>query len=214
MDEPLASRLRAEGIRDERVIRAMARLDRARFIPERWRGDAAADRPVPIGEGQTISQPTLVALMTELLELSGAERVLEVGTGSGYQAAVLAPLCAELYSVERLPGLAARARAILLDELGLGNVHLRCGDGTLGWAEEAPFDRIVVTAATPQVPPALAGQLAPGGLLLVPVGPAHGEQWLRLARFGWDGRWQERDLLPVRFVPLVPAEAADPSALH
>jgi protein-L-isoaspartate(D-aspartate) O-methyltransferase len=203
VDEHLAKRLRAEGIRDERVIAAMARLDRARFIPEPWRGEADGDRPVPIGEGQTTSQPSLVGLMTELLALSGGERVLEVGTGSGYQAAVIAPLCAGLWSVERLPALAERARAILLDELGLRNVHLRCGDGSQGWPEEAPFDRVVVTAAAPEVPPALLAQLAPGGRLLAPVGPAWGTQWLRLVEFGWDGRATARDLLPVRFVPLV-----------
>ena len=214
MDEALARRLRAEGIRDERVVAAMARLDRARFIPLRWRGEAAADRPVPIGEGQTTSQPTLVGLMTELLALCGDERVLEVGTGSGYQAAVLAPLCAGLWSVERLPGLAEQARALLLDDLRLGNVHLRCGDGRHGWPEEAPFDRVVVTAAAAEVPPALLAQLAPGGRLLAPVGPADGPQWLRLVEFGWDGRARARDLLPVRFVPLLEGEGAPPAAIH
>ncbi len=203
MDEALASRLRAEGIRDERVIAAMARLERARFIPRRWRAEAEADRPVPIGEGQTTSQPSLVALMTEALALGGDERVLEVGTGSGYQAAVLAPLCAELFSVERLPGLAARARALLQGELGLVNVRLRVGDGAEGWPDEAPFDRILLTAATPEVPPALCAQLAPGGRLLAPVGPPEGPQWLRLIQSGWDGRLHGKDLLPVRFVPLV-----------
>ena len=212
MDEALASRLRAEGVRDERVIEAMARLDRARFIPDRWRGEAGADRPVPIGEGQTTSQPTLVALMTERLRLAGQERVLEIGTGSGYQAAVLAALCAELWSVERLPALSERARALLLGELGLRNVHLRCGDGSLGWPEEAPFDRVVVTAAAPAVPPALLDQLAPGGRMLVPVGPAGGPQALRLVTFGWDGRLREEDLLLVRFVPLVEGAAAAPAA--
>lgn len=214
MDEALASRLRAEGVRDERVIAAMARLDRGRFIPERWRGEADADRPVPIGEGQTTSQPTLVGLMTELLRLAGQERVLEVGTGSGYQAAILAALCGELWSVERLPALAARARAILLGELGLRNVHLRCGDGSRGWPEEAPFDRVVVTAAAPAVPPALLDQLAPGGRLLVPIGPPGETQALRLVTFGWDGQLREEDLLLVRFVPLVEGEAASPGGLH
>ncbi len=203
MDEGLASRLRAAGIRDERVVAAMARLDRSRFLPEPWRASAAEDRPVPIGEGQTTSQPTLVALMTEALRLTGEERVLEIGTGSGYQAAVLAPLCAEVYSVERLPALAAGARALLLGELALGNVHLRLGDGALGWPEEAPFDRVVVTAAARSVPPALLAQLAPGGRLLAPVGPPGGPQWLRLVEFSWDGKARARDLAPVRFVPLV-----------
>lgn len=213
MDEALASRLRAEGIRDERVVGAMARLERSRFIPERWRGESDADRPVPIGEGQTISQPTLVALMTELLLLGGQERVLEVGTGSGWQAAILSPLCAEVFSVERVPALAARARALLLDELRLDNVHLRCADGCQGWPEEAPFDRVVVTAAAAEVPPALLAQLAPGGRLLAPVGPPGGPQWLRLVESGWDGRARGRDVVPVRFVPLVAGEVAPP-ALH
>jgi len=203
VDEALASLLRAGGIRDERVIAAVAGLDRARFVPAPWRGEAAADRPLPIGEGQTISQPTLVAAMTELLALGGAERVLEVGTGSGWQAAILSPLCAEVFSIERRPALAARARALLLDDLGLGNVHLRVGDGALGWPEEAPFDRILVTAAAPEVPPALLAQLAPGGRLLAPVGPPEGPQWLRLVTFDWDGRARARDVTPVRFVPLV-----------
>jgi protein-L-isoaspartate(D-aspartate) O-methyltransferase len=214
MDALLASRLRAEGIRDERVITAMARLDRARFIPEPWRAEAGADRPIPIGEGQTISQPTLVAMMTELLALAGEERVLEVGTGSGWQAAILSPLCAGVWSVERRPGLAARARALLQGELGLRNVQLRCGDGSLGWPDEAPFDRIVVTAAAPEVPPALLAQLAPGGRLLAPVGPEGGPQWLRLVEFGWDGRARARDVVPVRFVPLVAGGAAPPPVLH
>lgn len=214
MDEALASRLRAEGVRDERVIAAMAHLDRSRFIPDRWRGEAGADRPVPIGEGQTTSQPTLVGLMTELLRLGGQERVLEIGTGSGYQAAVLAALCGELWSVERLPALAERARELLLGELDLRNVHLRCGDGSLGWPEEAPFDRVVVTAAAPAVPPALLDQLAPGGRMLVPVGPPGGAQALRLVTFGWDGRLREEDLLLVRFVPLVEGAAAPPGLLH
>jgi protein-L-isoaspartate(D-aspartate) O-methyltransferase len=214
VDEALASRLRAEGIRDERVVAAMARLDRGRFIPERWRAEAAADRPVPIGEGQTISQPTLVAMMTELLALGGEERVLEVGTGSGWQAAILSPLCAEVFSVERVPALAARARAVLLDELGLGNVHLRCGDGRLGWPEESPFDRVVVTAAAPEVPPALLAQLAPGGRLLAPIGPPEGPQWLRLVEFGWGGRARARDLVAVRFVPLVEGPVAPPAAFR
>jgi protein-L-isoaspartate(D-aspartate) O-methyltransferase len=222
VDERLASRLRHEGIRDERVIAAMARLDRSRFVPEPRRAEAEADRPVPIGEGQTISQPTLVALMTELLGLTGEERVLEIGTGSGWQAAILSPLCAEVWSVERLPGLAARARVLLLDEprgasaggLGLTNVHLRCGDGCLGWPEEAPFDRVVITAAAPEVPPALLAQLAPGGRLLAPVGPAGGPQWLRLVEFGWDGRATARDVVPVRFVPLVAGDVAPPPVIH
>lgn len=203
MDTALESRLRAEGVRDERVIAAQVRLDRARFLPEHLRHLAGRDVPLPVGEGQTTSQPTLVGLMTEALQLAGGERVLEVGTGTGYQAAVLAPLCGELYSVERLRLLAVGSCALLLDELGLTNVHLRVGDGALGWPEEAPFDRILVTAAAPAPPPALLGQLASGGLLLAPVGPAGGPQWLRLITSSRDGSVSWRDLFQVWFVPLV-----------
>jgi protein-L-isoaspartate(D-aspartate) O-methyltransferase len=203
MDQSLARQLRAEGVRDERVLLAMARLDRSRFIPERWRLDAAGDHPVPIGHGQTISQPTLVGLMTELLDLRGTERVLEIGTGSGYQAAILAALCGEVFSIERIPELAAAARALLLDELGLQNVRLRVGDGHLGWAEEAPFDRIMVTAAATEVPEPLLEQLAPGGRMVIPVGPPGGMQWLRAIDLDATGSRRVRDVAAVRFVPLV-----------
>jgi protein-L-isoaspartate(D-aspartate) O-methyltransferase len=203
VDEALAQRLRSEGIRDERVVAAMSRLDRARFIPPRWCEDADRDRPVPIGHGQTTSQPSLVALMTELLHLQGRERVLEIGTGSGYQAAILAALCAEVFSVERIPELAEAARALLVDGLGLGNVRLRVGDGGLGWPEAAPFERIVVTAAAAGIPEALLAQLAPGGRLVIPVGSHQGFQWLRTVDRDEQGALRERDVVPVRFVPLV-----------
>ncbi|HET9554225.1 MAG TPA: protein-L-isoaspartate(D-aspartate) O-methyltransferase [Anaeromyxobacteraceae bacterium] len=199
----LAAQLRSDGIRDERVLEVMARLDRARFVPERWQGAADADHPLPIGFGQTISQPWLVAWMTELLRLAGAERVLEIGTGSGYQAAILAALAGEVWSIELVPELAAAARRVLLDELGLANVHLAVGDGAQGWPEAAPFDRIVVTAAAPAVPPALVAQLAPGGRMLIPVGEPETVQWLRLVELDRDGRPREQELSPVRFVPLV-----------
>jgi len=202
VDEALARRLRAAGILDARVIHSMAKLDRARFVPEPWRSEAGDDRPLPIGHGQTISQPTLVAAMTELLELAGTERVLEVGTGSGYQTAILAALAGEVWSVERVPELAEAARARLLVELGLANLHLRTGDGALGWAEAAPFDRILVTAGAEAVPPPLLEQLAAGGRMVVPVGPPGGVQWLRALDLDAAGRWRARDLAAVRFVPL------------
>jgi protein-L-isoaspartate(D-aspartate) O-methyltransferase len=202
VSEVLARRLREEGIRDERVLAAVARLDRRRFVPPDQREQADADHPLPIGLGQTISQPSLVAWMTEALRLTGDEKVLEVGTGSGYQTALLAALAGEVFSVEVLPGLAAAARHLLVDELGLDDVRLAVGDGSLGWPEEAPFDRIVVTAAAPEIPPALVDQLAPGGRLLIPVGPPGGAQWLHAVDLDWEGRRRDADLLMVRFVPL------------
>jgi len=202
MGRTLAAQLRDAGIRDERVLDAVARLDRARFVPERWQAEADADHPLPIGFGQTISQPWLVAWMTELLRLTGQEKVLEVGTGSGFQAALLAMLADEVYSVEVIPELAASARHLLIEGLGLTNLHLAVGDGARGWPEEAPFDRIVVTAAAPEVPPALVEQLAPGGRMILPLGPPGEPQWLHLVDLDWEARRHDRDLVQVRFVPL------------
>jgi len=161
--------LRARGIRDPRVLQAFRDVPRHLFVPRERAAEAYEDYPIDIGRGQTISQPYMVALMTELLGLQGGERVLEVGTGSGYQAAILAKLCAAVYTVERLPDLSRRAQA-LLEQLGLARVHCRVGDGTLGWPEEAPFDRIIVTAAGPSVPASLEAQLAEGGRLVMPTG--------------------------------------------
>jgi protein-L-isoaspartate(D-aspartate) O-methyltransferase len=198
----LSRALQAMGIRDAAVLRAIAEVPRALFVPERLRGEADADHPLPIGFGQTISQPFVVAYMTERLRLSGRERVLEVGTGSGYQTAILARLAAEVFSMEIVAPLAERARDVLLGTLGLRNVHLRVGDGAAGWEEAAPFDRIVVTAAAPEVPPALVAQLAPGGRMVIPVGDAPDMQVLRVVEKGNDGANVSTDLIPVRFVPL------------
>jgi len=198
----LAAFLRASGIRDERVLAAFAEVPRRVFVPEPLRESAEGDFPLPIGFGQTISQPFVAAYMTERLRLSGHERVLEVGTGSGYQTAILARLAEEVFSIEIVPELAARARAVLIDELGLAGVRLRGGDGSLGWPEEAPFDRIMVTAAAPDVPPALVEQLAPGGRMILPVGGSPEAQMLRVIDRGDDGVTVGTDLLPVRFVPL------------
>jgi protein-L-isoaspartate(D-aspartate) O-methyltransferase len=205
VSEALSAFLRRAGIRDERVLRAFAEVRRELFVPERWRADAEADHPLPIGCGQTISQPYVVAWMTERLRLAGAERVLEVGTGSGYQTAILAHLAAEVFSIEIVPELAERARALLVERLGLGNVRLRTGDGAEGWPEEAPYDRVLVTAAAPEVPPALVAQLAPGGRMILPVGEELDVQVLRVVDKGKDGASVETDLLPVRFVPLTHA---------
>jgi protein-L-isoaspartate(D-aspartate) O-methyltransferase len=200
----LAAFLRDSGVRDERVLAAFADVPRERFVPEPLRAAADADHPLPIGHGQTISQPYVVAYMTERLGLAGHERVLEVGTGSGYQTAILARLAGEVFSIEIIPELAERSRDVLVRELGVANVRLRTGDGALGWPEEAPFDRILVTAAAPEVPPALVAQLAPGGRMILPVGAAAapGFQMLRVIDRGDDGVNAEADLLPVRFVPL------------
>ncbi|HET8539239.1 MAG TPA: protein-L-isoaspartate(D-aspartate) O-methyltransferase [Anaeromyxobacter sp.] len=202
MTAALAAFLRDSGIHDERVLAAFAEVPRHLFVPEHLREAADADHPLPIGCGQTISQPYVAAYMTERLRLSGIERVLEVGTGSGYQTAILARLAEEVFSIEIVPELAARAREVLVGTLGLAHVRLRTGDGTLGWPEEAPFDRIIVTAAAPEVPPALVEQLAPGGRMILPVGPYAEAQVLRVIDRGNDGVTAGADLLPVRFVPL------------
>lgn len=165
VDEQLIVR----GIKDSAVIAAFLKVERHKFIPQELRGSAYADYPVPIGEGQTISQPYIVALMTECLCLSGNEKVLEIGTGSGYQAAILAELAAEVYSIERFSTLAKRAESLLM-ELGYSNIKIRVGDGTLGLPEEAPFARIIVTAAAPQIPQPLIEQLAEEGKLILPLG--------------------------------------------
>ncbi len=202
MTAALAAFLRENGIRDERVLAAFAEVPRRAFVPEPLRDDADGDHPLPIGHGQTISQPFVVAYMTERLRLVGSERVLEVGTGSGYQTAILARLVEEVFSIEIVPALAARAREVLVDELGIANVRLRTGDGSLGWPEEAPFDRVIVTAAAPEVPSALVAQLAPGGRMILPVGASPEVQMLRIVDRGDDGVTAQADLLPVRFVPL------------
>jgi len=195
VDEQIARR----GIRDQRVLAAMRKIERHRFVSEAQRSGAYEDHPLPVGEGQTISQPYIVALMTEALALQGDERVLEVGTGCGYQTAILAELAAEVYSVEILPRLAEQARATL-EDLGYRNVHIRLGDGSEGWAEHAPYQGILVTAAPPQVPPALLEQLAEGGRLVIPVGVQSQELELHTRRP--EGFRVER-LAAVRFVPLV-----------
>jgi protein-L-isoaspartate(D-aspartate) O-methyltransferase len=165
VDEQLAGR----GVTDPRVVAAMRRVPRHRFVQEALRARAYGDHPLPIGEEQTISQPFIVGLMTSLLELSGREKVLEVGTGSGYQTAVLAELARRVCSIERLPRLAERARS-MLESLGYDNVWVRVGNGALGWPDEAPFDRIIVTAGGPSIPPPLVQQLAEGGRMVLPVG--------------------------------------------
>jgi protein-L-isoaspartate(D-aspartate) O-methyltransferase len=201
-DVALADFLRRQGIRDERVLDAIARLSRADFVPEYTRYAATQDSPLPIGYGQTISQPYVVALMSEGLMLQGHERVLEIGTGSGYQTAILALLCREVYSVEIVPEL-ARSASELMRRLGFSNVHLRSGDGSLGWPEMAPFDAIIGTAAPVSVPPKLLAQLKPGGRMVIPVGRQNGgQELLRITRAGTGELPRVEHLLPVRFVPM------------
>jgi protein-L-isoaspartate(D-aspartate) O-methyltransferase len=192
--------LRRRGIEDERVLAAMAEVPRHLFVPEDMRSDAYRDGALRIGEGQTISQPWIVACMASLLELEGDERVLEVGTGSGYAAAVLSRLCKEVVTIERYESLAAGARA-MLEELGYGNIEVRVGDGTRGAPDRAPFEGISVTAAALDEPPApLLAQLVPGAALVCPV-QRGGRELLMRFRNG-----EEEAVVPVRFVPLIPDE--------
>ena len=190
--------IEARGVKNHRVLEAMRKVPRHLFIPEAYHNMAYEDTPVPIGEGQTISQPYIVAYMTDALKIKPTDRVLEVGTGSGYQAAILGELAAEVYTIEVLPDLAERAAA-LLAELGYPNVHVRVGDGYLGWPEEAPFDAIILTAAPPEIPEPLLQQLAEGGRLIAPVGVDFQQLVLIQKK---EGRFTRENLLPVRFVPM------------
>jgi protein-L-isoaspartate(D-aspartate) O-methyltransferase len=189
----------ARGVRDARVLAALERVPRELFVPAADAAHAFDDTPLPIAGGQTISQPYIVAYMTELLELEPGHRVLEIGTGSAYQTAVLAEMAREVWTIEVVPGLAASARATIA-ALGYDNVRLREGSGWDGWPDAAPFDRIIVTAAPPEVPAALTDQLAPGGVMVVPVGGAD-QRMMRLRRTG--AGVSEDVLIPVRFVPMV-----------
>ena len=200
----LVRRLIDQGVRDPRVLAAFARVPREFFVPEEYQEEAQADRPLDIGWGQTISQPYVVAAMVEALDLTGRERLLEVGTGSGYATAILAemmPVSAAIRSIEIIPDLASRARRVLA-ELGYQNVEIRVGDGALGWPEAAPFDAILVSAAPPEVPPALLAQLASGGRMVLPVGRSPEQQELQLWRRAPAGGFEKRTLMQVRFVPL------------
>jgi protein-L-isoaspartate(D-aspartate) O-methyltransferase len=194
----VATQIEARGVRDPRVLEAMRRVERHRFVPAPVRDHAYEDRPLAIGHGQTISQPYVVAAMTEAARLHPGARVLEIGTGSGYQAAVLSLLVAEVWSVEVVAPLAVEAAA-RLEALGYRNVTVRAGDGYGGWPERAPFDAILVTAAPPELPRPLLDQLAVGGRLVAPVGEA--EQELVVVTRTADG-WSRRTLFPVRFVPM------------
>jgi protein-L-isoaspartate(D-aspartate) O-methyltransferase len=199
VDEQIAFR----GVTDPRVLAVMGKVPRHEFMPEALRAQAYGDHAMPIGEGQTISQPYIVALMTELLELKGNERVLEIGTGSGYQAAVLAELCQKVFTIERVKTLADKARATL-DRLGYKNVVMKVYDGTYGWKEMSPFDAIIVTAAAPDVPDTLAEQLKDGGRLVIPVGERYTQVLLKVIKS--PSGMVTKTSIPCVFVPLIGAK--------
>jgi protein-L-isoaspartate(D-aspartate) O-methyltransferase len=195
VDQQIAAR----GIEDARVLTALLKVPRHLFVPEPYREMAYADGPLPIGAEQTISQPYIVALMTQELDIEPSDKVLEIGTGSGYQAAVLAEIAAKVYTIEIIEILGTRA-AVLLDSLGYGNVTVRIGDGYLGWPEHAPFDKIIVTCAPTQIPEPLVSQLKEGGLMVIPVGPMGGQYLYRARKQG--GKVATEKITPVSFVPM------------
>ncbi len=193
------TQIEARGVKDRRVLEAMHKVERHRFVPEESRYLAYKDMPLPIGKGQTISQPYIVGLMTELLELKGNEKVLEIGTGSGYQAAILAELAGQVYTIEILPELASNAEKLLL-KLGYKNIKFKCADGYLGWPEAAPFDAIMVTCAVKEIPQLLIEQLAEGGRMVIPQGEKYQELKLLIKV---KGKIEQTGIIPVRFVPML-----------
>jgi protein-L-isoaspartate(D-aspartate) O-methyltransferase len=192
--------IRLRGVRDEKVLAAMMKVERHRFVPASYRAEAYEDYPLPVGEGQTISQPYIVAFMTEALKLEQKDKVLEIGTGSGYQAAILAEICDSVFTVEIYSSLGLSASQ-LLGELGYANVFVRIGDGYQGWEEHAPFDAIIVTCSPSHVPEKLEAQLAEGGRMIIPVGGSYTQELVLLEKK--DGRLKQKNVLPVRFVPMI-----------
>ena len=197
-EKMVETQIKSRGVKDPRVLSAMLKVERHLFVPKDLQTSAYADQPLPIGEGQTISQPYIVALMTELLELKGGEKVLEVGTGSGYQAAILAELTKEVYTIEIIEALASSAKNLVL-QLGYQNIHVKAGDGYLGWPEVAPFDAIIVTCAPDHIPKPLLEQLKEGGRMVVPVG-AYSQELKKIVKRG--GKMEAKDVIPVIFVPM------------
>ena len=197
--EMVRLQIEARGVKDKKVLAAMKKVKRHLFVPPGLRNFAYYDQPLPIGQGQTISQPYVVALMTELLLLKGDEKVLEIGTGSGYQAAILAEMAGQVYTIEILPVLAQSSER-LLNQLGYKNIKVRCGDGYQGWPEHAPFDAIIVTCAPPDIPQALIDQLADGGRLVLPLGEEAQELKVLIKK---KDKIEIEDIIPVRFVPMV-----------
>ena len=192
--------LRRRGIHDQRVLEAMAKIPRHSFVSPEYQAAAYEDRPLPIGEGQTISQPYMVAVMTQSLELTGGERVLEIGTGSGYQTATLGKLAKTIFTIERIQVLIEKAQKVL-QNLGYENIFFLHGDGTKGWPENSPFEGIIVTAGAPEVPKMLTSQLADGGRLVIPVGPRYTQTLYKVTRKG--NRFMEEDITGCVFVPLL-----------
>jgi protein-L-isoaspartate(D-aspartate) O-methyltransferase len=209
-EKMVRTQIASRGVKDPRVLRAMAEVPRHLFVDPAFRADAYADRPVPIGEGQTMTQPYIAARMTELLDIQPEDRILEIGTGSGYESAVLASLARHVYSIEILPDISRRAQE-RLRALGCANVSFRVGDGYRGWPDAAPFDGIIVTAAPRQIPPALLDELAPNGRMVIPVGDFFQE--LKVFARDAKGEVSETSVLPVRFVPMS-GEAAQPAKVR
>jgi len=198
--EMVRNQIRSRGIKDEKVLGAMLKVERHRFVPVAYREEAYEDYPLPVGEGQTISQPYIVAFMTEALELNQSDKVLEIGTGSGYQAAILAEICDSVFTIEIFQSLGLSAVKIL-NELGYTNVFIRIGDGYKGWAEHAPFDAIIVTCSPSHIPDMLEAQLAEGGRMIIPVGGSYTQELILLEKKA--GKLQKKNVLPVRFVPMI-----------
>ena len=198
----IKNQLQSRGIRDDAVLEVMRTVERHNFVPENYRDRAYSDGPLPIGHGQTISQPYIVAFMTEQLQVSSQHKILEIGTGSGYQAAILGELAKHVFTIEIIPELAEGAKNIL-NHLSYKNITVRTGDGYKGWPDEAPFERIMVTAAPTEVPQMLVDQLAPGGRMILPVGAQFLVQYLWVIEKDDQGTVTKEKILPVRFVPMV-----------
>lgn len=194
------NQIRMRGVTDKEVLAAMLKVERHLFVPQAYRSEAYEDYPLPVGEGQTISQPYIVAFMTEALDLEPSDKVLEIGTGSGYQAAILAEICDSVFTIEIFESLGTNARS-LLEKLGYKNVYVKIGDGYEGWQEHAPFDAIIVTCAPTHVPEKLEQQLAEGGRMIIPVGGTYTQELVLLRKKG--GKLLKENVLPVRFVPMV-----------
>jgi protein-L-isoaspartate(D-aspartate) O-methyltransferase len=197
------NQVQSRGVTDENVLAAMLKVERHLFVPLASRSESYEDYPLPVGEGQTISQPYIVAFMTEALHLSQSDKVLEIGTGSGYQSAILAEICDSVFTIEIFESLGISARAIL-EELGYENIFVKIGDGYQGWEEHAPFDAIIVTCAPTQVPEKLQQQLADGGRMIIPVGGTYSQELILLRKKG--GQLIKENVLPVRFVPMIDKE--------
>jgi len=194
------NQIRLRGIKDEKVLGAMLKVERHRFVPAAYRNEAYEDYPLPVGDGQTISQPYIVAFMTEALALKKEDKVLEIGTGSGYQAAILAEICDSVFTIEIYPSLGMSAMKTL-NELGYSNVFVRIGDGYQGWVEHAPYDAIIVTCSPAHIPEMLEAQLAEGGRMIIPVGGDYTQDLVLLEKKA--GKLQKKSVLPVRFVPMI-----------